>query len=181
MLLGLLTSGIVISKYQPAPKYLFFWNVIVGIVSMVVILSYSHLGCQSENSLLSNGTIALLEPCNSNCFCAGISYTPVCDPMTSKTYFSPCHAGCKQFDKKRNSYADCVCSSFSLIDSESDVIDTTSEANKKRREGAVELSITPGACMANCDFAYYTFSLIVMCKSFIHSTGRIGNVLLNLR
>lgn len=105
MVIGLLTSGYVITKLKPPPKYLFFWNVVVGLVSMCGSMAYSSLGCEGGNLLMLNGS---LQSFDSGCFCDGISYSPVCDLITKKTYFSPCHAGCKEFDKDLNIYKSCA-------------------------------------------------------------------------
>lgn len=107
MTIGLLTSGYVITKYRPPPKYLFFWNTILGLMSMSTQIFYTQIGCDGGNSLLLNGSII---SCNTNCNCDGISYTPVCDRFTNTTYFSPCHAGCRAYDEKENVYRDCTCS-----------------------------------------------------------------------
>lgn len=111
MCLGFLASGYIIRKFKPPPKYLFFWNVILGITSMSTQIYYTQIGCDGGNQLIINGTIA---SCNSNCNCDGISYTPVCDRLTNTTYFSPCHAGCKSFDKNENVYKECTCTTSTL-------------------------------------------------------------------
>lgn len=107
MTIGLLTSGYVITKYRPPPKYLFFWNAVLGVMAMSTQIFYTQIGCDGGNSLLMNGSII---SCNSNCNCDGISYSPVCDRSTNTTYFSPCHAGCKTYDEKENIFRDCTCS-----------------------------------------------------------------------
>lgn len=109
---GLLLSGYAITKFKPPPKYLFLWNVFIGLLSMCAALSYTQLGCESNHSMLNNGSII---SCNSNCVCDGISYSPVCDRSTDTTYFSPCHAGCKTFDKPKNIYTDCSCNAKTSI------------------------------------------------------------------
>lgn len=68
---------------------------------------YTQIGCDGGNSMLMNGSII---SCNTNCHCDGISYSPVCDRLTNTTYFSPCHAGCRSYDEKKNVYRDCTCS-----------------------------------------------------------------------
>lgn len=106
MTIGLLTSGYAITKYRPPPKYLFFWNFVLGLMAMSTQIFYTQIGCDGGNSLLSNGSII---SCNTNCHCDGISYTPVCDRSTNTTWFSPCHAGCRTYDEKANVYRDCTC------------------------------------------------------------------------
>lgn len=112
MVLGLLASGFFITKYKPPPKYLFFWNVIVGLISMFGSLTYSNLGCEGGNTLMLNGS---LRSCNTDCYCEGITYSPVCDVITKETFFSPCHAGCREFDEKANIYKNCVCTEMDII------------------------------------------------------------------
>lgn len=265
MVIGLLTSGYVITKYKPPPKYLFFWNVIIGLISVFAHLSYTQLGCQSNSSLIVNGTVV---SCNVNCNCDGVTFTPVCDRLTGTTYFSPCHAGCTTFNETKEEYSNCTCSSpmskiiefqpisnkvinkrststasflvnellmesttneiitrnkfmptekritfYDVYDDElnpnkpSHDHDETIDANelydvayedsqedplthesdrienltRKRRQQQAEHIITPGACVGDCTFDYYAFSLIGMLSSLLNSTGRIGNILLNLR
>lgn len=48
--IGILLSGLVISKYKPRARYLAGWNVIVGAISVAGIISYAYLGCaESDN------------------------------------------------------------------------------------------------------------------------------------
>lgn len=258
MTVGLLTSGYVITKHKPPPKYLFFWNVVIGLISMCAVISYTQLGCESNNSLLVNGKIVA---CNSNCICDGVPYSPVCDRSTDTTYFSPCHAGCRTYNGTKKLYEDCSCNIETSIstkrstlngflaselfmesttinvngkptekritledvydeelkpnkqphdddvaidenhlyddDNSEDYDDSAEPANivnienvdvikaetskRNRREMTIERIISPGACVGDCSFDYYTFSLISMFSSLISSTGRIGNVLLNFR
>lgn len=111
MTIGLLLSGYVITKYKPPPKYLFFWNALLGLMAMSTQIFYTQIGCDGGNSLLVNGSII---SCNTNCHCDGISYSPVCDRLTNTTYFSPCHAGCRSYDEKENVYRDCTCSNSAI-------------------------------------------------------------------
>lgn len=53
--LGVLSSGIVISKFKPRARYLAIWNVFVGILSVLGMIAYSYLGCiENENSIVIN-------------------------------------------------------------------------------------------------------------------------------
>ena len=53
---GILISGLVISKYKPRARYLAAWNVIVGIISVLGIISYAFLGCPASDN---HGVLAL--------------------------------------------------------------------------------------------------------------------------
>lgn len=55
---GILLSGLIISKWKPRARYLAGWNVIVGAVSVMGIISYAYLGCAENNNeapLLATG------------------------------------------------------------------------------------------------------------------------------
>lgn len=53
--IGVLTSGVVISKFKPRARYLAMWNVFVGAISVIGMISYAYLGCmESENSTIIN-------------------------------------------------------------------------------------------------------------------------------
>jgi len=53
--IGVLSSGIVISKYKPKARYLAMWNVFVGALSVFGMISYAFLGCvENENSVVAN-------------------------------------------------------------------------------------------------------------------------------
>lgn len=108
MVAGFLLSGYFITKYKPRPRKLFFWNVVIGFISMTAQFSYMHLHCDGEvaTPFVHNATTS----CNSDCFCDNIPFTPVCEVDSSQTYFSPCHAGCKAYDDIRKEYINCTCS-----------------------------------------------------------------------
>lgn len=113
MVSGFLLSAFVICKYKPGPRKLFFWNVIVGIGYMVGQVVYIFLSC--DNNYINNftGTLNLTAPCNTNCSCTGVAYSPVCYEATSTTFFSPCHAGCNRWDDDGKFYDNCACSTES--------------------------------------------------------------------
>ena len=49
-------------------------------------------------SIYSSGPVQLSAPCNHACNCSGVNYVPVCGgPLT---FFSPCHAGCSEGNKR---------------------------------------------------------------------------------
>lgn len=56
--IGILLSGLIISKYKPRARYMAAWNVLVGAISVMGIISYAYLGCiENDNRapLLPNG------------------------------------------------------------------------------------------------------------------------------
>lgn len=43
--IGILTAGIIVQKFKPKARYMAFWNMIIDLISLFGILSYSFLGC----------------------------------------------------------------------------------------------------------------------------------------
>lgn len=100
MLIGALASGFIITKYKPTASVLLFWNVIVGTFYIFGQASNLIVYCPNENiSILSNQLTNLSTTCNLNCACDKMPYSPICDPVSRTTYYSPCHAGCNQFNE----------------------------------------------------------------------------------
>lgn len=49
--IGVVLSGIVISRYKPRARILAAWNLFIGVVSVLGMISYMYLGCDGpENS-----------------------------------------------------------------------------------------------------------------------------------
>lgn len=160
--LGLLIAGFAISKYKPRARYLAFWNVIVGFLSVASVLSYSFMGCDESRNAVSVNYDAI-PSCNSDCFCDFAKYSPVCG-VDGVTYISACHAGCKSILMKNTTrtFSECSCI-----------------------EGIIhhELKQTAqsGPCFINCK-SKLTLFLIVMCfMKFIGASGRASNFLVGVR
>lgn len=109
MTIGFILSGYIISKYRPAPKYLFFWNVILGLFTMGGQFTYMFLQCDVIDTLQTDTNFTINMACNADCYCERMTYSPVCDANTGITYFSPCHAGCSKWNKTMESFTQCQC------------------------------------------------------------------------
>ncbi|XP_043653681.1 solute carrier organic anion transporter family member 74D [Drosophila teissieri] len=109
MVVGLIGSGIVLSKKKPSVSKVLMWNVIVGGISILGQISYAFLYCPNTFSMTHVGQLNLTSNCNMNCSCEGITYTPVCHEPTDTTYFSACHAGCRGYNATSKLYEDCSC------------------------------------------------------------------------
>lgn len=157
----MLVAGGVITKFKPRARYLAFWNVIVGVLSVISVLSYSFLGCDESRNTMSMENEATL--CNSACNCDFVKYTPVCG-ADGTTYISACHAGCKSSMMKNytRTFDECSC------------IETV--IHHEFRQTAIA-----GPCLIKCQ-TKLTIFLIVMCfMKFIGSTGRASNFLVGIR
>ncbi|EDX04811.1 GD22119 [Drosophila simulans] len=109
MVVGLIGSGMVLSKKKPSVSKVLMWNVIVGGISILGQISYAFLYCPNTFSMTQAGQLNLTSNCNMNCSCEGISYTPVCHEPTDTTFFSACHAGCRGYNATSKLYEDCSC------------------------------------------------------------------------
>lgn len=171
----------------------------ISVVAMCGSISYSYLGCDSNNFHLINGT---LQSCDMKCDCDTISYTPICDIQTNVTFYSPCHAGCKSFDAKQQLYTDCSCPRDKTISIRSNATDKYDQFNEmssdkiwllnasldnsgynNRMDKDVQISpmFAPGACENNCNTDFMIFSFVSLFVSLLTSTGRIGQILIDFR
>lgn len=160
--LGLLVAGFVITKYKPRARYLAAWNVIVGVLSVVSIISFSFMGCEESRDAVTLDHDAN-PSCNADCFCDFAKYSPVCG-ADGTTFVSACHAGCKAISMKNatRSYSECSC------------IDVINHHELKQ-------TAKSGPCPIDCRNKLILF-LIVMCfMKFIGSTGRASNFLVGIR
>ncbi|KAG4075324.1 hypothetical protein HA402_003115 [Bradysia odoriphaga] len=208
MIIGILSSGFLITKYKPPAKYLFLWNAIIALISTSSQIVYTQIGCNGDASLVVNGT---MSSCNTDCKCDGIPYSPVCDQTAGITYFSPCHAGCRAFDKEAKLYTDCSCSDYDAYNetikgsdpfispgfddgsidahglhnayenSQYDQDNVATGELAKRNFQQTQRIVTPSSCSSDCKSGYYIFAIVSTISGLIGSTGRIGNVLLSFR
>ncbi|GAB0096936.1 Solute carrier organic anion transporter family member [Sergentomyia squamirostris] len=197
---GVLLSGIVISKYRPRARYMAAWNVLVGGLSVIGMISYIFLGCPAnDNSMVTEYTAKNsidnselgfpdnVTTCNSYCHCDYVKYSPVCGE-DGKTFISACHAGCKQqiVTDGGKVFTECSCVvsqnisrmsvNMSLYNWDENFSSTTAGPDVIKSGFA-----TPGSCPVDCFKQFYLF-LIVMCFiKFTGATGRASNFLVSVR
>ncbi|PSN45336.1 hypothetical protein C0J52_18706 [Blattella germanica] len=182
---GILISGLIISKYKPRARYLAAWNVIVGIISVLGIVSYAFLGCPASDNhgaVLSNGELATHETCNDHCSCDFVKYSPVCSEDGTTTFISPCHAGCTEQSTHNGSkiFTNCQCvksSPFSSYIQENVTIPEVESATASSTFGFT----TPGSCPIDCSSKFFIFLAVVCLLKFSGSSGRASNFLLSVR
>uniref|UniRef100_A0A1I8PEC0 Solute carrier organic anion transporter family member n=1 Tax=Stomoxys calcitrans TaxID=35570 RepID=A0A1I8PEC0_STOCA len=109
MVVGLIGSGLILSKKKPTPSKVLMWNVIVGFVFILGQIGYMFLYCSDSVVLDQHGKLNLSLSCNKNCGCEDVPYTPVCHEDTETTFFSPCHAGCQTWNSDLKYYSNCSC------------------------------------------------------------------------
>lgn len=159
--LGVLTSGIIISKFKPRARYLAAWNIFTSIVAILGLIANYYMGCEAndrslEMSFEGQGNCNVADPCH----CDYVKYSPVCG-SNNQTYISACHAGCTddQMDPLLNIrvFTNCSC-----ID------------------GVNDLAVQ-GACPIDCRTPMMGFLAIIYLKKFLGASGLAGNFILGLR
>lgn len=153
--LGILTAGIVITKFKPRARVLTLWNVFIGLATACCIFSFALLGCtQNDNSVKVNFDAT----CNADCHCDFVRYSPVCG-TDGLTYTSACHAGCNAVTTRNSSKLFTSCSCISELDN----------------------SATSGPCTVNCDFMLTIFLAVTSLMKFLGASGRASNFLVGIR
>lgn len=124
---------------------------------------------------------AFFEPtCSLNCDCDFEKFEPICG-SDNFTYFSSCHAGCKQSLSEDGvmKYTDCKCIGgadmmWGGVGNSSELPPFLSD-RKLGLHGAVS-----GFCDVHCD-KFIPFIILFSFLVFAHSTGEVGSLLLIMR
>ncbi|XP_067009126.1 solute carrier organic anion transporter family member 74D [Anabrus simplex] len=169
--LGIIISGVFILRVKPNARFVAAWIACTAIIYAIGMGILMFIGCPMDDFAgLNVGRLQSFEPvCDLNCSCDRNKFGPICG-MDSKTYFSACHAGCRNItieDGKIVQFSDCQCIKESYLNETLATQDAMSVA-------------TIGYCDSKCKtFVWYIllFSLFV----FIHSTSEVGSMLLILR
>ncbi|XP_034947895.1 solute carrier organic anion transporter family member 74D-like [Chelonus insularis] len=186
---GILLSGLIISKYKPRARYLAAWNVMIGAISVMGMISYAFLGCPaSDNQVMgiqgSSGELKTQFPCNVDCDCDYVTYNPICSE-DGKTYISACHAGCRKVTINPNgtkTYSECSCirSRYSKSlwkDLDPAQANSSSDYHSLLSTGTA----VPGPCPVDCTNKFYIFLTVVCLLKFTGATGRASNFLVSVR
>lgn len=75
--IGVLISGVLISKFKPSARFLAMWHVICGVLCTAGIVSYAFIGCEESEKTLSLKH-DLNPSCHADCNCDFVRYSPVC-------------------------------------------------------------------------------------------------------
>lgn len=167
---GILAAGFVITKFKPSARYLAFWNVIVGLLSVFCVLSFSFMGCEDGTHAVHGS--ADVTPCNALCNCEFVKYSPVCG-ADGVTYISACHAGCTEtiMLNKTKSFNDCACIDEVEVDQYKISPDHTISS-----DGALA-----GPCPVDCKSKLMVFLIVICFMKFIGASGRASNFLVGIR
>lgn len=190
--LGIVVSGFVILKCSPTARSVAGWIAVTAFVYASGMAVLMFLGCpmddmrglrldayeaksSSPSTFLSKNVY--FEPvCSLNCGCDFEKFEPICG-ADNFTYFSSCHAGCKQSMSEDGvmKYTDCTCiggGDFGGVGNET-MVDLSLPSLGLR--GAVS-----GFCDVHCD-RFLPFIILFSVIVFVHSSGEVGSILLIMR
>lgn len=181
--IGILASGLIISKFKPSARKMAAWNVLVGLLTTIGYLSYNFLGCSANDNavamnfaptvggshgLVDEHRLSMGSTCNSDCHCDYVKYAPVCGE-DQRTYISACHAGCTErtiYNAVTNStktiFENCAC---------------IPGLNNVTEFGTA----SPGACPIDCSREFYIFLFVMCFLKFLGSSGMATNFLVGVR
>ncbi|XP_025419065.1 solute carrier organic anion transporter family member 5A1-like isoform X2 [Sipha flava] len=161
--LGVITSGMIISKFKPPPRSLALWNFVSQSLEVIGHLLYISLGCTMDNlhgQWNSDRTWNLTMDCNADCNCGqSMRYNPICSFDRSTTFYSPCYAGCAQESTVTGgvkTYSNCTC------------IGGLGTANE-------------GTCPIDCTRDFIIFLVVMGMMRFLSSSGRAGSTIIHFR
>lgn len=164
---GIIFGGLFISWYRPKVRLLFILVFIVEFLSTFTIGSGIILGCDPiklDGQLVSDRLLPIdehLKPvikCNNlECNCNTRTYQPICGSDSITTYFSPCHAGCTEYDPTNLTFSSCSCLANSTI-------------------------ATNGYCVGDQTCPNLKpYIILMMIGAFVSATAKTGNSLITLR
>ncbi|KAH8413456.1 hypothetical protein KR009_011368 [Drosophila setifemur] len=166
MAVGMLISGLVISKAQLSARTITGISMFLSLHLVAIFVGFIFIKCDV-------GAIAgvvggkLSQPfCSTQCLCTPTAFMPVCPENSTITYFNPCYAGCSKVTS---------INSFQLFEGCSCNGDQTQNST-----GLVRA--TAGACSSDtCQSAILVFQIMSISVAFLMGVGVIGKTLITLR
>lgn len=169
--LGVLSSGIVLSRFRPSARKIVLWNVITTLCTCFIYFSYNWMGCAASDRATEMTTLQMInqrsgaDSCSSQCHCDFVKYSPVCGE-DGLTYISPCHAGCKD-----------------IVSGSAGIVGYTNCSCISNIGGLYRGSAFPGSCKVNCYnwSSFYIFMAVLCLNNFLSASGISGSVLIGVR
>ncbi|XP_054164679.1 solute carrier organic anion transporter family member 2A1-like [Oppia nitens] len=160
---GILLGGVILTCFQPGPRILTIFVMVVEMLGPIGILAGFFLGCptsQFASLPINNLGMDVQSQCNSNCGCTEQLFHPICGPDNITNYYSPCYAGCApesliKPESGPNQYSMCSC-----------------------LEGG---SATDGYCNNQCGNNFEIFVTLTSIGGLIGQLSRTGNAIISLR
>ncbi|GJQ70012.1 hypothetical protein Trydic_g13370 [Trypoxylus dichotomus] len=96
--LGIIISGVFILRVKPNARFVAAWIAFTAVIYAIGMGILMFIGCPMDEL---QGYGKFQPVCNStiNCNCDANKFAPICG-QDGKTYYSACHAGCRNYTEK---------------------------------------------------------------------------------
>lgn len=145
------------------------WNFVTALIVCLLFVGFIFIECSHNSIAGAFGNNLRLSYCSKDCVChPDLRFTPVCPQNSTKTFFSPCHAGCSsdQIVNGQRTFGDCSCGSNS---DETLINDGVTFA-------------TEGACgFENCQKMWIIFQVLVAFGVVCIGSRLVGKILISIR
>ncbi|XP_017050607.1 solute carrier organic anion transporter family member 1A1 [Drosophila ficusphila] len=166
MAVGMLVSGLVISKAQLSARKITGINIALSIHLVAIFVALIFIKCDVGAIAGVEGGKLKQPYCSSQCLCTPTAFMPVCPENSAVTYFSPCYAGCSK---------QTTINSFELFEG-------CSCSGDQSFNSTGQMRATAGACSSgSCQSAIIIFQIMSISVAFLMGVGTIGKTLIILR
>ncbi|CAL4064895.1 unnamed protein product, partial [Meganyctiphanes norvegica] len=162
VILGVVGGGFWIRIGRPSARTVSIVMAVCSFLYSASLVGMTFITCDFNNdlpgTLSSDGkSLELYQDCSASCQCGTEEFIPVCvrDDISSKTYFSPCHAGCPDTGEHLKIFDNCTCAGDNA-------------------------NVTMGYCSESCSGFFYYNILTAVIKTMV-SIGSIGGLLITIR
>jgi sodium-independent organic anion transporter len=199
-LIGIITSGFVMSKYKFKARTIAAFSALCMLLGAIAFTSVSFISCNPVQVYGLKTSYAEASPCTTSCGCENVEYYPVCSMDGLTQFSSPCHAGCAssnqsvELDKKgkpRTLYWDCKCArEKSEADGLAPVkpwwIEKHEDSDDDRPLVTASLPYSTnvaveGYCPKDCSTALLSFFLIFGPVGVVMALARLPGFIMSLR
>ncbi|KAG1677189.1 Solute carrier organic anion transporter family member 2B1 [Nymphon striatum] len=106
---GFLVVGVLTKVFKPSPVKIAIFLTVSFILNAALIFSVNGITC--GNPEIKKEIMASEPQCAQSCNCDNFQFNPICDVDRGITYFSPCHANCKEHHIESGTmiYRQCGC------------------------------------------------------------------------
>ncbi|XP_026835143.1 solute carrier organic anion transporter family member 1A1 [Drosophila erecta] len=166
MAVGMLISGLVISKARLSARKITAINIALSINLVAIFVGLVFVQCDVGAIAGVEGGKLKQPYCSSQCLCTPTAFMPVCPENSAVTYFSPCYAGCTK---------QTTINSFQLFEG-------CSCSGDQSLNSTGQMRATAGACSADsCQGAIILFQIMSISVAFLMGVAAIGKTLITLR
>ncbi|KAG1686292.1 Solute carrier organic anion transporter family member 1A5 [Nymphon striatum] len=167
--IGFIGAGIVTRVFKPSPIKLAVFMTISFILNAALTFSISGITCGNPD--IKTEIMASEPQCIHTCDCNNFQFNPICDLDMGITYFSPCHANCKEHTSESGTeiFKQCGCNVTKLEDGNVKIY--SKEFNRTQK----------GVCRQECKQEFAIFVVLLAFVYTIWASTTIITLIISLR